>query len=181
MEGRKLRYGAFHYHPPPFAMTRLPLFGLALLLPFAACTSEPDTVTTDETVIETTDPVVTPDPMMDDPSMNDGTMSDVTAQGTVDAVTNAGGLTSLSVPAATQNIDGWIAQLEGNPDFAPLVEDLRTLKTQLMASPIDGSSVGGTLQRLGSATTGAAGGDSALEALGSTLTSAGDQLAGGAM
>ena len=161
--------------------SRISLFAFALLLPLAACETEPvdaddvAVVTTDPTVVDPVDPVVT-----DTPPMTDGAMaSDVTAQGTVDAVTSAGGLTSLSIPAATENIDGWIAQLEGNPDFAPVVTDLRTLKTQLMASPIDGSAVGATLQSLGSATTGAAAGDTSLETLGSTLTSAGNQLAGG--
>ena len=163
---------------------RLPLLGLALLLPLAACADEPDTVDTDTTVVETTDPMVVDpvDPMTDGTMMDDTAMaSDVTAQGTVDAVTQAGGLTSLSLATANQNIDGWIAQLEGNPDFAPVVTDLRTLKTQLAASPIDGAAVGATLQSLGSATTGAAGGDGALETLGSTLSSAGSQLAGGSM
>ena len=167
---------------------RLSLFALALLLPLAACADDPETIDTDTTVVETTDPMVDPvDPMtdgtmMDDDMMdNDAMASDVTAQGTVDAVTQAGGLTSLSLATANQNIDGWIARLEGNPDFAPVVTDLRTLKTQLAMSPIDGAAVGSTLQSLGAATTGAAGGDGALETLGSTLSSAGDQLAGGSM
>ncbi len=161
--------------------SRTSLLALSLLLPFAACASEPDVADADTAVVVPSETVTTPDPMTTDTTMmTDGTMApEVTAQGTVDAVTNAGGLTALSVPAANDNIDGWIAQLEGNPDFAPVVTDLRTLKTQLAASPIDGAAVGATLQSLGSATTGAAGGDSALETLGSTLTSAGNQLAGG--
>lgn len=160
-------------------MNRLPLFALALTLPLAACADPADTVDADDVAVVTTDPVVDPvdpvDPMVGD----DMTAPEVTAEGTVDAVTNAGGLTSLPLGAANDNIDGWIARLEGNPDFAPVVADLQTLKAQLAASPIDGSAVGATLQSLGSATTGAAGGDSALESLGSALSSAGDQLAGG--
>ncbi len=156
--------------------SRLPLLALALALPFAACESEPDVVETDTTVIEPMDdPMMTTDPMTTDPMMD---APEVTAQGTVDAVTGAGGLTSLPAAAAVDNINGWIAQLEGNPDFAPVVSDLETLRGQLQASPIDGSAVGATLQRLGTATTGAAGGDSALETLGSTLTEAGNSLSG---
>ena len=158
--------------------SRFPLFLLlALVLPFAACETEPDVAETDTDIV--VDPV--DDPMMEDPMMDDTTMagtSDVTAQGTVDAVTDAGGLTSLAPSAALANIDGWIDQLEGNPDFAPVVEDLETLRGQLQATPIDGAAVGATLQRLGEATTGAAGGDTALETLGRTLTDAGNSLAG---
>ena len=156
-------------------MNRTALLALAVALPLAACADEPadDAVVVDDTVVET-------DPMMDDPMMDDtmDATSDVTAQGTVDAVTEAGGLTNLAAGAAIDNIDGWIAQLQANPDFAPVVTDLETLKTQLQASPIDGMAVGETLQRLGEATTGAAGGDSALETLGTTLTEAGNQLTG---
>lgn len=154
---------------PP--MTRFPLFLLlALVLPFAACESEPEVAEPDAVVVDPVD-----DPMMDEP-MTDA--PDVTPQGTVDAVTQAGGLTELPMAAALQNIDGWIAQLEGNPDFAPVVSDLEMLRSQLQESPIDGSAVGETLLSLGEATTAAAGGDGALETLGSTLTDAGNQLTG---
>lgn len=162
--------------------SRLSLFALALVLPLAACETEPDTVETDSTVIETTDPMLD-EPMMEDDMMTDDPATagtpEVTPQGTVDAVQQAGGLTSLSVAAATQNIDGWITRLEGNPDFEPVVADLRTLRGQLQASPIDGAAVGATLQSLGEATTAAAAGDGALTTLGQTLTDAGNQLAGG--
>ncbi len=157
-----------------------PLRSLSLLLllavPFAACESEPEVAETDAVVV---DPAA--DPMAEDPMMDDTTMADapeVTAQATVDAVTEAGGLTELAPGAAVGNIDAWIARLEGDPDFAPVVEDLETLKSQLQASPLDGAAIGATLQSLGAATTAAAGGDGALETLGTTLTDAGNALAG---
>jgi hypothetical protein len=157
--------------------TRLSLFLLlAFAVPFAACESEPEVAETDAVVVDPVD-----DPMADDPMMDDATMDDapeVTAQATVDAVTEAGGLTNLAPGAAVDNIDAWIARLEGNADFAPVVEDLETLKSQLQASPIDGAAVGATLQSLGEATTAAAAGDGALETLGTTLTDAGNSLAG---
>lgn len=157
--------------------TRLSLFLLLLFaVPFTACESEPEVDDADTVVVDPVD-----EPMMDDPMMDDTTMADapeVTAQATVDAVTEAGGLTSLAPGAAVDNIDAWIARLEGNPDFAPVVEDLETLKSQLQASPIDGAAVGATLQSLGAATTEAAAGDGALETLGTTLTDAGNSLAG---
>ena len=160
---------------------RLPfLLALFLVVPFAACESEPDVDDTDTVVVDPVDDPMTTDPMAGDPMANDSMMTDteVTAQGTVDAVTNAGGLTDLAPSAALANIDGWISQLEGNPDFAPVVSDLETLRGQLQASPIDGAAVGATLQSLGEATTAAAAGDGALETLGSTLTDAGNRLAG---
>lgn len=156
--------------------TRFPLFALALLLPLSACETETEV---EEPV---TDPVVvdpvTPDPMMDDPMM-DGDMTDVTAQSTLDAAQQAGGLTQLAVPAAIDNIDSWIAQLEGNAQASGVVDGLRTLRTQLQANPIDGAAVGATLTDLGSQTTAAAAGDGSLEQLGAALTEAGQMLTGG--
>ena len=114
--------------------------------------------------------------MDDDMDMDDMAAPAVTAEGTVSAVQAAGGLTSLSVSAATQNIDGWIARLDGDSRFDPVVSDLRTLRGQLQRSPIDGSAVGATLQRLGTATSAAASAGTALATLGQTLSNAGNQL-----
>ena len=122
--------------------SRLPLLALVLALPFSACESTPD-----EPVVEDTAVVETVDPMPADTMA--APVTDVTAEGTVEAVQAAGGLTSLPGEAAISNIDGWIAQLDGNPDFAPVVEDLQLLRGQLQESPIDGAAVGATLQRLG--------------------------------
>lgn len=159
--------------------SRFALLALALSLPLAACG-------TDETVEVDDVDVVDDAAMMDDDAMMDDTMVDddmaatdaVTAQGTLDAVGAAGGLTALAPGAAVANIDGWIAQLEGNEAFAPTVEGLRTLKTQLTTDPLDGAAIGQTLSMLGEQTTAAAGGDTALEQLGSALSAAGAELSG---
>ena len=166
-------------------MTLRLLFALALL-PLAACADADDPVVVDsETDIVTVDPV--DDPMMDDTMMDDTTMtdpmmddaaSDVTAQGTLDAAQAAGGLTSLAPAAAVENIDAWIAKLDGNAAAAPIVEGLQTLKGQLTATPLDGAAIGATLVELGTGTTAAAGGDTSLEQLGEALTSAGNTLQG---
>lgn len=157
--------------------SRLPLLALVLALPFAACESTPDEPVVDDTVV--VDPVDPIDPMPDDTMAAPAT--DVTAAGTVEAVQAAGGLTSLPGEAAISNIDGWISQLDGNPDFAPVVEDLRLLRGQLQESPLDGAAIGATLQRLGEATSAAAGGDTSLQTLGSALTEGGNALTGGSM
>ncbi len=158
--------------------TRTALLALALSVPFAGC--EADDAAVDEVdVVTTEDAVMEDDAMMDD-TMVDDTMADdaVTAQGTLDAVGAAGGLTALAPGAAVANIDGWIAQLEGNEAFAPTVEGLQTLKMQLTTDPLDGAAIGQTLSMLGEQTTAAAGGDGALEQLGSALSAAGAELSG---
>lgn len=153
-------------------MKYLSLFALALVLPLAACATDETAEPVDVDVVEA--PVVEPDPMMEE-------TTDVTAQGTLDAVQEAGGLTSLAPSTAVANIDGWIAQLEGNADAAPVVDNLQMLKTQLTTEPLDGSAIGSTLMTLGEQTVAAAGGDAALEQLGSALTSAGEMLTGDSM
>lgn len=151
--------------------TRLSILALAFVLPLAACESEPEPVVTDPVVV---DPV-TPEPMPMEPT------SDVTAQATLDAAQQAGGLTQLAVPAAIDNINAWITKLEGMPEAAGVVEGLRTLETQLQTTPIDGNAVGMTLVELGNETTAAAAGDTALQQLGQALLDAGQMLTGGAM
>lgn len=156
----------------------LPLFALALALPLAGC-GDGETVDATDTDVVAVDPVVEDDPMADDTMMDEA--PEVTAQGTLDAVQEAGGLTSLAPGAAVANIDGWIAALDGNEAAAPVVENLQTLKTQLTTDPLDGSAIGATLVALGEQTVAAAGGDAALEQLGSALTSAGQTLTGDSM
>lgn len=129
------------------------------------------------TACQSTDPDTTSDgAMADAPMAGDMAAPTVTPEGTVSAVQSAGGLTSLSVAAATQNIDGWIARLSDDARFAPVVTDLRMLRGQLQQSPIDGEAVGETLQRLGTATSAAATPNTSLATLGQTLSDAGDSL-----
>ncbi len=157
--------------------TRLSLLALALLLPLAACETEPDV---DATTIDTTDPIVTEDPMMDD-TMDDGMMDAdaVTAQGTLDAVP-ADGLTAMAPATALANIDSWIDQLDGATftNASEIRQGLMTLRDQLQEDPLNGSAIGETLTNLGNWTSEAAGGDAALGQLGSALTSAGNGLTG---
>ena len=158
-------------------MPRFPLLTLALALPLAACGDGTDDPAAEEPAeveaAETTPDVEAPGrPPFEAPRR-------ATAQGTLDAVEDAGGLTRLAVAAATRNIDGWIAQLDGQPEFTDFVDDLRTLRDLLQASPIDGAAVGAVLRRLGPVTSraGVDSDDESLEALGRVLTEAGERLA----
>ncbi len=155
---------------------KISLFVLAFALPLAACGDETTTVDPADTAV-----VVDDDVMGDDLLVNedvDGTMAtDVSAQATLDAVP-ADGLTAMAPGAAVANIDSWIAKLSDVPEAAGVVEGLQTLKTQLTTNPLDGNAIGETLTFLGGATTDSAGGDTALEQLGSALSSAGSTLMG---
>lgn len=157
--------------------TRISLLALALAVPFAGCETD-DPAVEDVDVVTTEDAVLEDDVMTDDTMMDDAMPADpVTAESTLEAVP-VDGLTAMAPGAAVANIDNWIAQLEGNPDFAPTVEGLQTLKTQLTTDPLDGAAIGQTLVMLGEQTKAAAGGDGALEQLGEALENAGTQLSG---
>ena len=156
-------------------MHRTSLFALTLALSLTACAPrESDVVTPQPAPGATTG--VSPDDPMSDAMSADGMAPSVTAEGTLDAAESAGGLTNLAPSAALANIDGWIAQLEGTPAAAPVVANLRTLRSQLQASPIDGMAVGMTLSELGEQTTAAAGGDASLRQLGQALSQTGAML-----
>lgn len=146
-------------------MTFRRLLAGVLALGLSACASDE----TDLDALDVEPDAAVVDPMITEPAdpMTDDTS--VTAQATVDAVTNAGGLMSLPLAAATANVDSWIAKLDGNAAAAPVVANLRTLHTQLGASPIDGAAVGQTLTTLGEQTTAAAAGTGAQQASLETL------------
>lgn len=151
--------------------TRLLLVG-ALALPLAACGN--DTATVDPATTTTMDPVtpMTPaDPLADNATV-DGTNAAIGAD-----------ITAMPMMAATQNIDSWISQLEGDR-FADIRASLEMLKLDLAAQPLDGAKIGATLSTLGQQTTAAAAGASSssqagLQALGTKLSSAGAMLSGG--
>ena len=157
-----------------------------LALGLSACADNTDATDDVDVAVTTSDDPMTADAPagdpMTDPMAGTATTADtsVTAQSTVDAATAAGGVTSLAPAAALANIDGWIAKLEGNADAAPVVANLRMLRGQLSATPIDGAAVGQTLTQLGEQTTAAAAGagsqQASLEALGGALSEAGAAL-----
>ena len=166
---------------------RLLLFALAL--PLAACGGDE---AADTTVVDTTDPAadapMADDMMADDPmagdSMAGGAMaSDVTVDGTIAAA--GSDLTALAPAAAIENIDGWLAKLEGAQfgQAGEIRNGLEELKAELSASPLDGAEIGETLADLGDQTTAtAAEASSSSQAgrrtLGAALSAAGAKLGG---
>lgn len=105
--------------------------------------------------------------------------ADVSAQGTLDAVTEAGGLTALGTSDALATIDRWIVKLESSGAATAVSGKLRELRGQLTASTLDGPAVGQTLVELGQLTQEAAGSSAAdVNQLGSALESAGKDLLG---
>ena len=159
-------------------MTRLSLFALALTLSLTACAQREADVVAPRPAPGTTTGAMPADGAMDDPIMSDGMASSVTVEGTLDAAQSAGGLTAIAPSAAVSNIDGWIARLEGTPANAPIVANLRTLRSQLQAPTLDGMAIGRTLAELGEQTTAAAAGDASVRQLGQALSQAGQTLTG---
>lgn len=148
---------------------------LALALPLAACGND-DAATTET-------PGSNPGTMAPAPAPPAPMASDVSVDGTIAAA--GSDITAMPVAAATANIDGWIATLEGER-FAEIRTTLGRLKLDLAAQPIDNAALGATLTSLGEQTTTAAATASSssqdgLRTLGSTLSAAGSRLSGSAM
>ena len=158
-------------------MTRLSLFALALTLSLTACAQREGDVVAPRPAPGTSTGAVPADGTMgDDPMMSDDMAPSVTVEGTLDAAQSAGGLTEIAPSAAVSNIDGWIARLEGTPSNAPIVANLRTLRSQLQAPTLDGTAIGQTLAELGEQTTAAAAGDASVRRLGQALSQASQML-----
>lgn len=104
--------------------------------------------------------------------------TEVTAAGTVEAVTEAGGLLALEPSTAVANIEGWIAKLDGVEGAAEIQDMLKTLKGQLTAEMIDGAAVSETLKGLSEKTAEAGAGNADLEALAGALEGAAMDLKG---
>ncbi|MDX1420595.1 MAG: hypothetical protein R3181_11560 [Rubricoccaceae bacterium] len=147
-------------------------FAAVLLIGLAACAEETEVEPVAEPV-----PMEEPAPMPEPAAPAPGT---VDVAGTISAL--QGGITALPMNAAIDNINGWIAQLEG-ADFDgsdEMVEELTELRDELQASPIDGAEVAESLTELGRMTSevGADVGNADLEQLGNLLSTAGNQLSG---
>jgi hypothetical protein len=121
-------------------------------------------------------------PINPDISTYDGPMP--TVRGTIDAL--SGGLTAVPASAALQNIEGWIATLEGATfeGAEEITDNLEELASELRESDmndIDGDDIAERLDRLGELTTAAAVGAAGtagaeLNELGSLLSSAAASL-----
>lgn len=152
----------------------LVLLPAALLL--AACgggDAEPVTESETAGVVDLADEGVADEPALGNRADATG---NVTANETMDAIRDAGGLTGLSPNEAVANLDEWIVKLGGVDGAEPLVGQLRQLKTALTDGDLDGTRIGGLLQEIGAETRRLAGGNQAVGGLGSALESAGEQM-----
>lgn len=95
------------------------------------------------------------------------------------------GLTSIPAAAAVDNINGWIAKLEGAgfEGAEEITDNLEELRDELQEDTLNGAEIGETLARLGELTTAAAAGASSssqegLMQLGTILSEGGAMLNG---
>ena len=126
-------------------MNRFFLPILALSFGLAACTPDADVdpvTDVDEPVVTDIEPIQPAAPAVD-------------VQGTIDALD--GGILDLAPSAALDNINGWIAQLDGMDGADDVVEGLEELREALGDTPLDGDYIGEILSELGEETTEAAG------------------------
>ncbi len=157
------------------------LFALALPLAVMACGDSATTETVDDSTVETTTPGAATNSMPEEPAPMEAPADDAgmtSANETLDAVRNAGGLTNLPPETAVGNIDAWISKLEGTPGTETIVSNLQELKTELSNPTIDGAAVGNLLTELGSETEAAGADNPAVTSLGQALSQAGSQLKG---
>lgn len=128
----------------------------------AATTEDTTEVTTEEVVLVPEAPAT--------PSMMDKT---------VEAVTSVGGdITAFPAGAAVSNIEGWITELQTMDGTDEIVSNLNSLKTELMASSIDGTKVSGILATLADQTRSLSDTAPALATLADILKAGSDKLGG---
>lgn len=159
-------------------MTTRLLLAFALLFTLSACGND----TASEEVMDdvTADEVA---PINPSPGVPDDA-PEVDVPGTIAAL--QGGLTAIPAAAAVDNINGWIAKLEGAgfDGAEEITDNLEELRDELESDEIDGAEVGGLLTRLGELTSAAALGASSssqdgLNQLAELLSGAGASLGGG--
>ncbi len=140
---------------------------LAAVLALAACEADPSASASDAPAAEAA-PDLGPLP---DTAMVQETSPETTA----DLV--GGDLNTVSPSVAIQTIDLWIARLDTVSAAADVRDDLRTLRSLLQSSPLDGPAIGRTLRRLGDGTAALADTGSPLMRLAQTLRQQGQRLA----
>lgn len=144
----------------------------ALLLPIAlfSCKNNEAEAVVEDVAVETTEAATEMN------AMPEADAAMVSINETMTAITNAGGLTSMSPDAAVAAIDGWASKLQGQPGAENIVANLNELKTQLTSGNINGAVVGDLLTKLGTETAALAPDNMALQGLATTLQQAGASL-----
>ena len=155
-----------------------PLLVLLLAFSLAACADD-DTVAENQMEEVPTTEVVPLDPEPVVPA----DAPEVDVPGTIAALES--GLTNIPAGAAVDNINGWIAKLDGAgfEGADEITDHLAQLRGELQETELDGAAIGGHLSRLGELTTAAADGASSssqegLRTLGGLLSSGGAMLSG---
>ena len=98
---------------------------------------------------------------------------------TIEAVAGKmGDITTLPASAAVSNVDGWISELSGMNGTNDLVEDLRSLRSELTASSIDGEKVSDLLFELAEDTSDVANGNKGVKTIAYALEAGAWRLKG---
>ncbi|HIG73282.1 MAG TPA: hypothetical protein EYQ24_01485 [Bacteroidetes bacterium] len=160
-------------------MKRFFSLSLALALGLTACAEEPETdPVVDDVDAVAVDPAPVPDTMAADTMAAAMTAPEVSLDGTLEAAGDD--ITAIPVAGALDNINGWIARLDGAEftNAAEIREGLMTLRDQLQNDPLDGAAIGETLTNLGDWTAESAPDNDQIQALASALQTGGAKLTG---
>ena len=140
---------------------------LAVVLALAACESKSPTPASGEVAAADDAPDLGPLP---DTAM----VRETSPESTADLL--GGALDAISPSVGIQTIDLWIARLDTVDTAADVRDDLRTLRSLLQSSPLDGPAIGRVLQSLGDGTAALAAGNAPLQRLAQTLRQQGGRL-----